>query len=155
MALENITIVLVNPKAPGNVGSTARAMKNLGLSNLTVIGEERPLSQEARTMARGVNSAGLADPLLISAAILTPVPSEPSGPPSRNQSVHEKPVLKPHSQPAIRLRRSRRQGLQRSSPCLASESRCFAVASRRTPLEGSTRVDSLVFDSSIPRRLRW
>jgi TrmH family RNA methyltransferase len=35
--LNNITIVLVEPRTPGNIGSTARAMKNMGLSQLTLV----------------------------------------------------------------------------------------------------------------------
>lgn len=36
-SLSNITIVLVEPRTPGNIGSTARAMKNMGLSRLTLV----------------------------------------------------------------------------------------------------------------------
>jgi tRNA/rRNA methyltransferase len=35
--LGQIAIVLVKPKAPGNVGSAARALKNMGLSDLRVV----------------------------------------------------------------------------------------------------------------------
>ncbi len=35
--LDNIRIVLVNTTHPGNIGATARAMKNMGLSNLTLV----------------------------------------------------------------------------------------------------------------------
>lgn len=35
--LSNITVVLVEPRTPGNIGSTARAMKNMGLSCLTLV----------------------------------------------------------------------------------------------------------------------
>jgi tRNA (cytidine32/uridine32-2'-O)-methyltransferase len=34
---ENIRIVLVEPKVPGNVGAAARAMKNMGLSRLVLV----------------------------------------------------------------------------------------------------------------------
>ena len=33
----NINIVLVNTSHPGNIGSTARAMKTMGLKNLTLV----------------------------------------------------------------------------------------------------------------------
>lgn len=33
----NISIVLVNTSHPGNIGATARAMKNMGLTNLTLV----------------------------------------------------------------------------------------------------------------------
>ncbi|MFV9616873.1 MAG: tRNA (cytosine(32)/uridine(32)-2'-O)-methyltransferase TrmJ, partial [Gammaproteobacteria bacterium] len=34
--LKNIRIVLVNTSHPGNIGAAARAMKNMGLSRLTL-----------------------------------------------------------------------------------------------------------------------
>jgi TrmH family RNA methyltransferase len=48
--LERIRIVLVEPRTPGNIGATARAMKTMGLSRLTLVspapfreeGEARP-----------------------------------------------------------------------------------------------------------------
>ncbi len=36
-AIDNISIVLVEPQSPGNVGSVARAMKNTGFSDLVLI----------------------------------------------------------------------------------------------------------------------
>lgn len=36
----NVTIILVNTSHPGNIGATARAMKNMGLSNLTLVQPE-------------------------------------------------------------------------------------------------------------------
>ncbi|MEQ8955119.1 MAG: tRNA (cytosine(32)/uridine(32)-2'-O)-methyltransferase TrmJ [Gammaproteobacteria bacterium] len=35
--LENVTIVLVNTSHPGNIGATARAMKNMGLHRLVLV----------------------------------------------------------------------------------------------------------------------
>src|SRR3954469_17885615 len=35
--LERIRIVLVEPRTPGNIGATARAMKTMGLSRLTLV----------------------------------------------------------------------------------------------------------------------
>jgi len=35
--LANVTILLVEPAAPGNIGSSARAIKTMGLSNLVVL----------------------------------------------------------------------------------------------------------------------
>jgi len=50
--LQNITIVLVRPQFAGNIGSVCRAMKNMGLSNLTLVApEEDPLSPQAKMMA--------------------------------------------------------------------------------------------------------
>ena len=37
----NIRIVLVNTSHPGNIGATARAMKNMGLSHLTLVDPEQ------------------------------------------------------------------------------------------------------------------
>ena len=40
MKLENISIVLVEPQIPENIGSTARAMNNMGLSSLILVNPE-------------------------------------------------------------------------------------------------------------------
>ena len=37
MNLKNISIVLVKPQIGENIGATARAMKNFGLSNLFIV----------------------------------------------------------------------------------------------------------------------
>ncbi len=42
MSLGRIRVVLVRPQHPGNVGAAARAMKNMGLATLVVVGD-RPL----------------------------------------------------------------------------------------------------------------
>ena len=47
MRAENITIVLVETSHPGNIGAVARAMKNMGLTRLTLISPERFPDQEA------------------------------------------------------------------------------------------------------------
>ncbi|MFQ5465500.1 MAG: RNA methyltransferase [Thermodesulfobacteriota bacterium] len=47
----NVRVVLVEPRGPGNVGSTARAMKNTGFSNLVLINPCDYLSNEALSMA--------------------------------------------------------------------------------------------------------
>ncbi len=49
--LSNIRIVLVRPRGSGNIGSVARAMKNLGASELAIVGEARTGSFWARAMA--------------------------------------------------------------------------------------------------------
>jgi tRNA/rRNA methyltransferase len=50
--LENIRIVLVEPAGPLNIGSVARAMKNMGLRNLVLVNPHcDPLGPEARQMA--------------------------------------------------------------------------------------------------------
>jgi tRNA/rRNA methyltransferase len=49
--LANIRIVLVRPRGSGNIGSIARAMKNMGQSELAIVGEARTRSFWARAMA--------------------------------------------------------------------------------------------------------
>jgi tRNA/rRNA methyltransferase len=40
--IKNVTIVLVRPKYPGNIGSAARCLKNMGIEKLSVICHEKP-----------------------------------------------------------------------------------------------------------------
>ena len=63
MVPANIRIVLVRPTHPGNVGATARAMKNMALRSLYLIEPERFPSPEATDRAAG------ADDVLDSAVI--------------------------------------------------------------------------------------
>ncbi len=49
--LQNIRVVLVEPKGSGNIGSVARAMKNTGLRDLAIVGKARTQSFWARAMA--------------------------------------------------------------------------------------------------------
>ncbi|MBI2091228.1 MAG: RNA methyltransferase [Deltaproteobacteria bacterium] len=49
--LQNIRVVLVEPKGSGNIGSVARAMKNMGLNDLALVGGGRTQSFWARAMA--------------------------------------------------------------------------------------------------------
>src|SRR5918992_6223780 len=49
--LANLRVVLVHPRGSGNVGSIARAMKNLGLTDLSIVGKARTRSFWARAMA--------------------------------------------------------------------------------------------------------
>lgn len=52
MGFENIRVVLVRPIYSGNIGSVCRAMKNMGIKDLTLVAPQQPLNwQEARTMA--------------------------------------------------------------------------------------------------------
>jgi len=51
MSLGNVRIVLVDPIDPGNVGAAARAMKNMGLTELVLVTRERPEAARVRTMA--------------------------------------------------------------------------------------------------------
>lgn len=53
MTLNRIRIVLVEPSHGGNVGGCARAMKNMGLSQLVVVGSQDLLNDEAAARAAG------------------------------------------------------------------------------------------------------
>ena len=48
---ENFAVVLVRPKASGNVGAAARALKNMGLSDLRVVAPRDWDAQAAKIMA--------------------------------------------------------------------------------------------------------
>jgi TrmH family RNA methyltransferase len=50
---EHITIVLVRPQSPGNIGSAARAMRNMGLHHLALVEPARFPHPEAYMMACG------------------------------------------------------------------------------------------------------
>jgi len=49
--LSNIRIVMVRPHGSGNIGSVARAMKNVGANELAIVGNARTQSFWARAMA--------------------------------------------------------------------------------------------------------
>ena len=51
--LENIRIVLVNTSHTGNIGSTARAMKTMGLSQLVLVDPLSPPDGQASALAAG------------------------------------------------------------------------------------------------------
>ena len=53
MNLGSISIILVRPKFPENIGSVARAMKNMGLSRLIVVNGSSPLHANAYKLASG------------------------------------------------------------------------------------------------------
>ena len=50
--LGNIVIILVGVKYPGNVGSVARAMNNMGLSQLRLVASQCEINAESHRMAR-------------------------------------------------------------------------------------------------------
>jgi tRNA (cytidine32/uridine32-2'-O)-methyltransferase len=62
--LDQIRIVMVNPSHSGNIGSAARAMKNMGLSQLVLVGPKRFPDKEAFVLASG------ADDLLAEAVVV-------------------------------------------------------------------------------------
>lgn len=63
--LQNIRVVLVNTSHPGNIGSTARAMKNMGLSDLVLVDPIEYPSVKATAMSAG------ADDVLASSRIVS------------------------------------------------------------------------------------
>ena len=56
MPLENIAIILVGTKYPGNIGSAARAMFNMGLSRLVLAAPQCAINEESFRMAKGGKS---------------------------------------------------------------------------------------------------
>lgn len=53
--LKKIAVVLVRPSRPGNIGSAARAIKNMGLSRLVLVQPVKHLTSESYTMAYGAH----------------------------------------------------------------------------------------------------
>ncbi|MDP8078876.1 tRNA (cytosine(32)/uridine(32)-2'-O)-methyltransferase TrmJ [Phocoenobacter skyensis] len=51
--LDNIYIVLVETSHSGNIGSTARAMKTMGLSQLRLVNPLQPIDEQAISLAAG------------------------------------------------------------------------------------------------------
>jgi tRNA/rRNA methyltransferase len=49
--LENVTIVLMEPKYPENIGAAARCAMNMGISKLTVVRDETPDQEKMLKMA--------------------------------------------------------------------------------------------------------
>jgi tRNA/rRNA methyltransferase len=52
VSLDNVVVVLVRTKHPGNIGSVARAMNNMGLRELRLAAPQCEISDEARRLAR-------------------------------------------------------------------------------------------------------
>lgn len=48
---DNIYFVLVEPKEPGNIGASARAIKNMGFRNLCLVGPPSEMTAEAQWLA--------------------------------------------------------------------------------------------------------
>ncbi len=53
--LDNISIVLVDTKTPGNIGAAARCMMNMGLSRLILVDPPKDKDQDARKLAAGAD----------------------------------------------------------------------------------------------------
>ena len=92
--LENIRIVLVETFHPGNIGSTARAMKTMGIENLVLVSPRDFPADEALTMAVGaadvVESARVVDSLEEAVADCRLVVAS-----SARRRGHDWPVLEP------------------------------------------------------------
>lgn len=54
--LDNVGIVLVETKTPGNIGAAARSMMNMGLSRLALVRPPRDRNNEAEKFAAGAGS---------------------------------------------------------------------------------------------------
>ncbi|MFN3581744.1 MAG: tRNA (cytosine(32)/uridine(32)-2'-O)-methyltransferase TrmJ [Pseudomonas sp.] len=53
--LDNVRVVLVNTSHPGNIGGAARAMKNMGITQLVLVDPERFPDPEANARASGAD----------------------------------------------------------------------------------------------------
>ena len=62
-SLDNIRIVLVHTSHPGNIGATARAMKNMGLRNLYLVAPKQYPDEDA--FARAANALDVLDRAVI------------------------------------------------------------------------------------------
>lgn len=51
--LSNVRVVMVNTTLPGNIGSAARAMKTMGLSDLVLVDPKKPIDEEAIARSSG------------------------------------------------------------------------------------------------------
>jgi TrmH family RNA methyltransferase len=56
MSLENVVIILAGTKHPGNIGSAARAMANMGLSQLILAAPQCSINEESERMAKAGKS---------------------------------------------------------------------------------------------------
>jgi tRNA/rRNA methyltransferase len=52
MSLDNVVIILANTKYPGNIGSAARAMFNMGLTRLVLAAPQCEINDDSRRMAK-------------------------------------------------------------------------------------------------------
>jgi TrmH family RNA methyltransferase len=52
---DNVSFVLVEPKEPGNIGASARAIKNMGFRNLGLVNPPPRMTEEGRWFARNAH----------------------------------------------------------------------------------------------------
>ena len=67
-ATNHLRIVLVGTQHPGNIGSAARAMKTMGLSQLVLVAPEKAPDRDTRAMAAGADDLVDAAPVFASLA---------------------------------------------------------------------------------------
>ncbi|TFG07405.1 RNA methyltransferase [Candidatus Thorarchaeota archaeon] len=61
--LDNVTVILVEPKSPGNVGFAARALSNFGINELRIVGED--LRQDSQAQIFSVHAVDLLESAII------------------------------------------------------------------------------------------
>src|SRR5438034_3051599 len=103
MSLSNCRVVLVRPQVAGNLGATARVMRNMGLSDLVLVA---PVADPADPRARQLSTHG--EPILdrarivgelgeaVADCILVAGTSARTGGPFRRQSVGPPDEIMPH-----------------------------------------------------------
>ena len=64
----NLRVVLVGTQHPGNIGSAARAMKTMGLSNLVLVAPEKAPDRDTHAMAAGADDLIEAAPVFATLA---------------------------------------------------------------------------------------
>src|SRR2546422_5901320 len=57
--LANVTVILVEPAVPGNIGSAARAMKTMGLTDLVVLNGPKGFSMHQQAIMLGHGAGDL------------------------------------------------------------------------------------------------
>ena len=67
-AADHLRIVLVGTQHPGNIGSAARAMKTMGLSQLVLVAPEKAPNHDTQAMAAGADDLVAAAPVFASLA---------------------------------------------------------------------------------------
>ena len=55
LPLNNISILLLEPQSPANIGSVARVMKNMGLTSLYLINPQTEINAESFQLACGAD----------------------------------------------------------------------------------------------------
>src|SRR5512135_151969 len=69
MSLDNVVVILAKTKYPGNIGSAARAMFNMGLSRLILAAPQCAINEEAYRMAK--SGKGILDAAKICKSVKT------------------------------------------------------------------------------------